>query len=492
MAIRLSKLQMTEGASWSGLTTENHLGYLALEKPQKASEIATKIYNANFGTDMYGYLNSLPKKYYDTDADFTWDLIGSPTKNVALVEARIDGTAITATDTPYLNGTEVDLVFPEAHFSDVNVIVGHKNEVYPIQILADPIPEGSNYVYRTRLLLGDQTKFMPFEELKPGTRFSREFSPVSHSMSKKGGEIAFTSPLTMRNAFSMIRLQHKVPGNMKARPLATKLPDEDGNLHTVWTDYEDYMFEYFYRLERNNLINFGRSNSDTKGIYNQKDRSGNKIKVGSGIREQTEASNTAYYTEFDIDYFGSVIMDLTENKSPMDETNIVVRTGKRGAWQFHKALENHSSLFTPNRTNDRIYKASSKFAKNALGYGGQFTEYTMADNIKVSISVDSMYDDKTRNKIEHPDGGVTESYRYDIMDLGTTDGEPNIQLCTVKGREDIQGHQAGFVDPYTPTWERSRNMSSSEDAYTIHRGGVMSAIVRDPSKIASFISTKSL
>lgn len=29
------------------------------------------------------------------------------------------------------------------------------------------------------------------------------------------------------------------------------------------------------------------------------------------------------------------------------------------------------------------------------------------------LEVDPMYDDKVRNKILHPDGGVAESYRYE-------------------------------------------------------------------------------
>lgn len=489
---QISKLQMTEGAAWTGLTTENHLGYIGVTAPQKASKIATKIFNTNFGTDMYGYLSQLPIKTYDSDDDYTWDLIGSPTKNVALVEARIDGVAITGSDTPGINGGEIELVFPNAHFSDVNVIVGHKNEVYPLQILDNPIPEGSNWVYRTRLLTGDQSDFMPYEELLAGTRFSREFSVVSLSMSKKGGEIAFTSPLTMRNAFSMIRLEHKVPGNMKNRPMATHIPDDDGNLHKVWTDYADYMFEYFYRMERNNLIMFGRSNATAAGVYNQKDRSGNKLKVGSGLREQFEAANKDFYTEFDLDWFKSKIMDLTENKSPGDVTNIVIRTGRRGAMQFHDAVEDKAGAFIPNRTNDRIYNTTSQFAQKAMGYGGQFTEYHIGANIKVSVSIDSMYDDRTRFKVEHPDGGTNESYRYDIMDLGTTDGEPNIQLATVADAQDIWGYEGGLRNPYSASGDRNTMMSNPEDAYTIHRGCVVSAMVKDPSRVASFISNKTV
>lgn len=478
---------MYEGANWTGLTTENHLGRLYLEKPQKASMLATKIYNTNFGMDLDSYLSQFPTKKFDTDADFTWELIGSAKKNVKLVEARIDGTPITSTDTPGKYNQEFELVFDEKHFTDVNVIVGHKNEVYPLQILDEPEAEGSRWVYRVRLLSGDDSAFMPYEELVQGTRFSREYSVVEHSMSIKGGEIAFTAPLTMRNAFSMIRLQHTTPGNMINRPMATAFKAEDGSVHQVWTQYEDYMFEHYFRMEKNNLLMFGKSNKAEDGTYKQKGKSGNKLKIGSGIREQMETSNTYFYNNFNIDMLTNILMDLSEGRLPTDKRKFVLRTGERGAYQFHKALENYTQLYTPNRDANRIYNVNSAISNMGKGYGGQFIEYIGPNGIEVALSIDSLYDDKVRFKEYHPDGGVTESYRYDILDVGTTDGEPNIQKCEVKGYEDIMGYQPGLRDPFSPTGQRSRIMTTPEDSYTQHRACYVSAIVRDPSKTASLI-----
>ena len=90
---------------------------------------------------------------------------------------------------------------------------------------------------------------------------------------------------------------------------------------------------------------------------------------------------------------------------------------------------------------DRMYKAgggiNGSSVKLPLGYGGQFIEYMGPQGIQVNLSIDSLYDDRERNKVYHPDGGVAESYRYDILDVGTTDGEPNIRKVYVKGQEDI-------------------------------------------------------
>ena len=490
---QISPFQMTEAQSWAGLTTSNHMGAIYQAAPQKASNLMRRIYTSNFGMDLDSYLSDIPYKVMETDDDFTWELIGSAKKNVPLVEAQIAGTAVVATDQPGLNFSRFDLIFPEQHFTDVHTIVGHKNEVYQLRIVADPVPDGTNWRYTVELVTGDPAAFMPVEELDAGTRFSREWSLVESTLSKKGGGINFESPFTMRNAFSMIRMEHTSPGNMINRPFATKWQavGEEGELvtHTTWTQYEDYVFDYQYRQEKNRLLMFARSNKGANGEYHNIGNSGHIIKQGAGIREQMEASNTSFYSSFDIDFLTEVLVDLSEGKLPTDERHFILRTGERGALQFHKALETHSQLFTPLRNDSRMYSAANPGGVQLpLGYGGQFVEYLGPNGVKVTLMVDSMYDDRERNKLYHPDGGVAESYRYDIMDIGTTNGEPNIQKFYVNGSEDIMGYIPGLRNPFSPSGERNMNMMAmSTDGYSVHRASVCGVAVYDPSRTASLI-----
>jgi hypothetical protein len=447
----------------------------------------TRIHQTNFGLDLDTYLDQFAPLYLDTDDDFEWDLIGTAKKNVPLVEARIGGTAVTAADQAGLNHTEFELVFPEQWFSDENIVVGEKNEVYPMQVIADPTPEGTNWVYRVRLITGDDSLFVPFEELAAGKRFSKEWSLVEQTLSKKGGLVNFTSPFKMRNSFSMIRMQHTVPGNMIDRPMATAWKGDDGKTYKTWTQYEDYQFDMQFRLEKNRLLMFARSNKASDGSYKNFGKSGFIKKQGAGIRQQMEASNTSFYNDFSIDYLLDVLLDLSEGKLPTDQREFVLRTGERGAVQFHKALEDHAQLFQPLRDDSRMYSASaSTGAKMGYGYGGQFVEYMGPQGIKVSLSIDSMYDDRERNKVYHPDGGVAESYRYDILDVGTTDGEPNIRKVYVKGEENFMGYIPGLRNPFSRGGERNI-MANSTDGYEIHRGSICGAMVKDPSRTASLI-----
>jgi hypothetical protein len=426
--------------------------------------------------------------YLDTDDDFEWDLIGSAKKNVPLVEARINGNPITAADEPGKAYAEIELVFGEQWFSDENVIVGEKNEVYPLQVLADPTPEGGNWVYRVALITGDSDLFVPAEELAAGKRFSKDWSLVEQTLSKKGGLVNFTSPFKMRNSFSMIRMQHTVPGNMIDRPFATAWKGDDGKTYSTWTQYEDYQFDMQFRMEKNRLLMFARANKANDGTYNNFGKSGHIKKQGAGIRQQMESSNTAFYSDFSIEYLLDILLDLSEGKLPGDKREFVLRTGERGAVQFHKALEANAQLFQPLRDQSRMYQVSgdSVMAKMGYGYGGQFVEYVGPQGIKVNLSVDSLYDDRERNKIYHPDGGVAESYRYDILDVGTSDGEPNIRKVYVKGSEDGMGYEPGLRHPFSRGGERNI-MANSTDGYTMHRWAICGAMVKDPSRTATLI-----
>lgn len=483
---KISELQMTEARAWTGLTTKNHLGAIWETQPQEASKLLTRIAQVNFGQDLDSYLDKFDPLYLDTDEDFTWNLMGSGKKNVPLVEARIGGTAITATSTPGLGFSEFELVFSEQWFTDVNIIVGHKNEKYQMQVQDNPYPEGVNWVYKVKLLTGDPDLFVPVEELQAGMRFSKDFSIVEDTLSVKGGGINFTSPFKMRNAFTYMRMEHTAAGNMINRPVGFAWLGDEGKVYKTWTQYEDYEFERQYREEKNKMLMYSRMNRKDDGTYANFGKSGNAIKQGAGIRQQMESANTIVYPFFDVDLLIDTLVELSEGKLASDKREFVLNTGERGAIQFHKAIQDYTQLFTPLRNTDRMYKASgAKGVNMPYGYGGQFVEFMGPQNIKVTLNViSSLYDDRERNKIYHPDGGVAESYRYDIMDIGTSDGEPNVRKVYIKGQEDIMYYIPGIRSPFSPKGERMTLAANSKDGYQYGRMSVCGAMVKDPSRCA--------
>ena len=130
----ISPLQMTDATNWKGLTTENHLGALWAQSPQKMESYITKILQKNFGNNIESVLAKYPTKYFEDDTDYTWQLESQAVQNVPLVEARINGVAVTSADKPGYGLTEFELVFGIDWFDDTEKIVGEKNELYPVRI----------------------------------------------------------------------------------------------------------------------------------------------------------------------------------------------------------------------------------------------------------------------------------------------------------------------------------------------------------------------
>ncbi len=484
--MQISHLQTIDAKAWKGLTTENHLGAIWNEEPQRASEMITRIQSKHYGMDIKGFLSKYPTKKLSKDTDFTWELESVGVDNIALVECRIDGTAITAADQAGINNTEFELVFPRDWFSQTEFIVGHKNERYPIRIKEAGRPEGTNTVYVCELYGGDYNDFIPYEELVSGKIFSREYALVERTLGQGGRTIQHKSNIMMRNSFSQIMIQKETPGNMLKKNLVIQMTTASGKKFYTWTQYEAYQFDIEFRNDINRLLMFGKSNRTPQGHYTQKGLSGYHLSSGAGLREQCETSNYSTYTTFDIEDLADRLMDMSEDKLGMDERSFVMCTGQRGAYQFHKALEQYSQLFTPNQYAERIYKAAQAGVGMPLGYGGQFVEFTAFNGIKLNLSIMSMYDDKDRNKEIHPDGGVTESYRYDIYDFGTSNGEANIQMVEEEGNSEIHAYVPGLVDPFSPSGSRPKLVVNPKHGWSEHKfwkGGVM---VKDPTKSATF------
>jgi hypothetical protein len=400
-------------------------------------------------------LSQFPVKEFETDDEYTWEVIGNSRRNIPLIEARDEDGNVITTGNAGVGGVPFFVVFPEDWFADGNVIVGEKNEVYPLRVLGDARMEGSNAVYKVELM-GGVTGGMPAEELAAFKRFSVEYSPVEKELSREVGDVRYTSPVAMRNEWSTIRIKHKVPGGMLGKKLAVGIPfvDDGGKkiIHNMWMHHVDWTVEQTFADEKNNLIMYGRSNRNSNGEYMNFGKSGNVIKMGAGMREQMEVANVLYYNNFSLKLIEDALYELSASKLAMGDRVFVLKTGERGAVKFHKAvLEDVSgwTLFTfDNNSIGAISKTTSKLHSNSLSAGFQFTEFKAPNGVTVKVEVDPMYDDPVRNKVLHPEGGVAESYRFDLLYIGSMD-QPNIQLARVKGIPELRGYQWGLRNPFT-------------------------------------------
>jgi len=494
---KLGKFQSFEFDSWGKTSKLNHLGGIFRLHPQMATEMMVQLLAFHKGKTLDTFLSQFPTKEFDSDDEYTWQVIGSMVKNLPLVEARtLDGTVVADNVNAGANGEPFYVVFDEDLFADGAVIVGELNEIYPLRILGDGYREGTNIRYKVQLM-GGVIGGMPGEQLQPGKRFSKEYAPVEREFSRKVDDITFSSPIMMRNEFSSIRMQHKVSGALINKKIAFGIPVEvpNNNGYTVktydmWMHYEQWVLEQQWNAAKNKLIAYGRSNRNKNGEYLDIGKSGEVIRMGAGLFQQMEVNNTDFYNNFSLKKIEDALYNLSAANLDMKDRVFILKTGERGAAQFHKAALDTISgwqAFTTNADQiGMVRKVNSPLHDNALSIGAQIVEFKAPNGVTVRVDVDPMYDDPVRNKIMHPNGGPAYSYRYDIFDIGTMD-QPNIFKVGVKGQVgDYTSYEWGFRNPFTGKMG-NEYMSHDEDSATIHKFTTTGVCVLDPTRTMSII-----
>lgn len=497
MAGKLGKFQMLGFQHWKGLTSDNHLGSIFQLQPQRATNLMVQLLAFYRGKTLDTFLNQFPVREFEDDSEYFWDVIGSSRRNIPLVEARDEnGKVVEDGDGNVGAGTApFYLVFPEDWFADGEVIVGNLNQVYPVRILGDARMEGTNAVYKVETM-GGLTQGIPSERLLAGERFSVEYAPVEKEMSRKVGDIRFSTPVSMRNEWSTIRIQHKVAGNKLGKKVAFGIPmvrDVNGkqvkDTANMWMHYVEWELEQQFSEAKNNVEAWGTSNRNANGEYMNFGKSGYAIKTGAGIFEQTEVANTMYYNVFSLKLLEDALYELSAAKLGMGDRLFVIKTGERGAVLFHKAVLQTVSGWTTfvldNNSTGVVEKVQSKLHSNALSAGFQFVEYKAPNGVRVRLDVDPFYDDPVRNKILHPMGGVAMSYRFDIWYIGSMD-QANIFKCRIKGDTELRGYQWGLRNPFTGQ-RGNPHMSFDEDSAVIHRMATLGTCVLDPTRTMALI-----
>lgn len=87
--------------------------------PQKASQLMVRLLAYQNGGKLASFVNSLPTKEFESDDEYTWDIIGSARRSIPLIEARtIDGVVVKDGDSNVGANTEpFYLVFGEDWFA---------------------------------------------------------------------------------------------------------------------------------------------------------------------------------------------------------------------------------------------------------------------------------------------------------------------------------------------------------------------------------------
>ena len=489
MALKNYQISRPFTAWKSEITKLNHISTMYHSAPQKASNFVVELLARNYAKSLESTLNMFPTKEFESDDEYYWDVLGATRRNIPLVEARDLTGAVIGSGSEVFAGKgneEFYLVFGEDWFFDGELIYGSKNEKYPLLIKGNPRYEGTNVVVTVQLANGTLSG-MPGELLQLGERFSVGFAPVERELSRKVGGVRHVAPTSMRNEWTTIRIQDTVSGALINKKLAFGVPmvkEVDGRMqkstNPMWMHYEEYEFNKQWQEYKNNAYAYAVSNRNANGEYLNFGKSGEVIRMGDGLYAQMERGNIIPYTTFSLTFLEEVLTGFSAGKLDFKDRKFMIRTGEFGALQFNRAAKSAMSGWTEFDYNGEALGVVSKNGENYTLKNIQFTKYIAPNGIEVSVEIDPAYDDPIRNKIAHPNGGVAQSYVYDIFDLGTSE-QPNIFKTAIKGQPEYWGWQWGIRNPWNGS-TNNQHMSFDEDKAVMHRMATLGLCILDPTR----------
>ena len=476
---KLNNLQVSYAKSWAGLTTDNHLYAIYQNDVQLASDIVTEVFNKMNYVGLDTFLSKYPTKIFDHDGEYRWYLKGDSRRAIGIV-----GYSSADSARPGVNKSLYEITVEENFFVASDVLAFDDVE-HMVRIEDDGRPDGTNWVYTVRHMKGDSSYFTPTEMLRAGRKVAKMYNLVTNTLNDQYGETQFSSMFEMRNNFSTLSKKYKVPGNMQDRPLLIKMKGASGKETTVWTRLQEMEWNFQWQHEKANQLMYATSNKNDSGTYTQKAPNGFVIKQGAGLREQISPSYKFYYNTLTIDYLLEVLTNLSINILPQDQREFLILTGERGMIAFHKMIEDKVGIIMPLGDARRLASGSGQ----DLGVSGQYKQFLGPQGIKITVAHMPQYSDAIMHRMEDPDGGFTENYRMTVMNIGTTNGEPNIQKVAPKGRSEIKWYVAGSTSPFGP---QSGGMGASGvDGYEMFCQTTQGIMLKNPLSACELIKNVS-
>ena len=491
-------------SAWRGtVTKDNHLYNVFRSNPQMASDVMTVLMSQMHLPTLDTYLSrEVPTREYEDDTDLFWDVVSSSRRNIPLVQARrCDGTPIEAENEENVGvGFEpFYLVFPVDWFALGEVLWGNFNEDYPVIVKEMGHAEGTNTVYLVEPFGAHLANGIPAARLLPGERFSWAYAPIEKDFSRKVGDVRFSTPVSMRQGWSRLRIQHKIGGRELGKRLCCRIPvSKEVNGKIQHTTVDRWIYNVTWKIEetwseyKNNALDRGVSTRMENGEYSNFGLSGLPNEQGAGFRQQQAQGNMMYYNKFTIGLVEDALYGISAGKLDFSKRKFVLRTGERGAILFSKEAKKEMSGWIP------LYSASTpsymtKGPETNFTNGNaatiadfQVTRWLSANGLEVTVMIDSSKDDMQTNKIMHPLGGTAESYRFDIF-YAADEEQPNVQKCVVKGMPELRGYQWGpFSNPFTG--ETNNGFASyDEDSAVVHYKATLGLVIYDPTRCISLI-----
>lgn len=428
----------------ANMTERNHLGAAMLIKPEVIYPKVMQMFSSQFLKDnpLYGLLSNGGMEEMAEKREWQWDLKGASCRPLVVMETKSGAQG--------KNRMVYDVVFDE-NFWNPGDVISPGNPSYQARVQKAPRAGAKGFIYTLRNNIDGASETIPASYFTAGTKWTKLFSQYEEG-AEEGGSTTYSAPLTLSGRMSRYRKMFKVTGDVRNEGvLAVKLPGPDGKLYDTWIGYAEAEFWAQWVRELSVGQWYSKATNTVQGSTNRPTYS------GPGIQELLEFAPKQYYNKLTGKLIEEFIIDnLYGRISPSTETNLVGFGGERAMMDFHRAVmsEYQKTGFITVDTNF-MQTTTSKFHKNALAYGAQFTVYRMANGRTFTMMHNPLYDDPTINfEINPLTGFPYESGRITILDISGEGTSSNVRLKRLKNAQKV-AYREGTTGPYGPAKNRS-------------------------------------
>lgn len=409
--------------TWAGDTkTMQTVGTMLKDKPHRLSQVVRIQPNlsANMLTD--GMMNVVYKTGSKSRFDpissfrFEWKVQTNQIIKIRFAEDCTDDGA---------GGTDVVHIFTQKYYD--------KNDTYKLDngqlcfVRDVPVKLGENrWKYVSTLVGAQATRKIDVRYTTRGkeTMYISNYFP---ELSERGYSKFTLNTELHQNYISRHRHSDSWSSDFGAlREVYMQMGKDQNSEFFKMTSFEKFLMDQFLYTRNNNLL-FGVSNYDVNGKCTLQERDGRDIPMGDGIITQIARYCDKYpYSVMTIGLLQQILNAVAEKTGNPIGNSVAVVVNQR-LWNQINVLLKVEYGFVKGADSTLVNKSG----KN-IKIGGTFNAYEFAGNT-IMFMVDS-----TLTKVYDKQGfGI-------CLDMGVQNGEANISLLTLQGRETIYGSIAGL------------------------------------------------
>jgi hypothetical protein len=473
----LNELQIYRTKYSSDLVDENTISQAYLSAPHQVSTTLSYIFGIRNDSVLNYLTGGTGRTMYIENREYEWDIMIEAEKPVTIKDAKWQGSTITSTDTPGINGTPIQVWVAEKFFGP-GAIVEFDNKYYQARVMSEPYQDGHDWVYTLQVANGQAGSYILPSLLYAGCQLSTAGSAYEE-FSNEADIITYQTPFKLRNQLTTMRLKYDITGSAYATVMVIEMRDPSTKKRTkYWADYQEWLaLRKWFKMIDYQLV-YEQYASATDATAMVKGTNGRPVYRGAGLLQQIAPSNRRTYTKLTAELLEDFLFDLSYNIRGQGERSFVALTGEMGMKELDRVLrEKASSLGLTVITGAQFITGSGQ----ELTLGGQFTTYKMLNGITLTLKHFPLYDDTYHNRQLHPvSGKPVESYRMTFLDFGMRDGESNIMKVARKGREMVMWHTGGSVSPSGFSKSIGTLRSDGRDGFTVYFLGEMGIMMKDP------------